>query len=197
MIETQQTLMSVTSSNYHQCAYCSKVFLNVSYLQAHINRRHASESNQGSNIKQATEFEKDLERIKERLRITESELVLERSARLGLMSSNTNTNNNNKDKSNDDSTVLLKKMEELKNIEIKRQKEEFKKTREMLKKEINELNDKNVKFEASIKDLQDKLGKESHVGWIKDDVDLEKDQVIKLKKEIESLNEIVSTNHQF
>ncbi|CAF0924834.1 unnamed protein product [Brachionus calyciflorus] len=190
MIETQQTLMSVTSANYHQCAYCSKVFLNVSYLQAHMTRRHA-DVDHSSMSKQAFEFEKELERIKERLRITESELIMERTSRLNLNNQKSNNSNNN-----EDLNLVIKKIEELKNNELEKQKEEFDKMRRNLRKEISELNDTNSKFEMEIKHLQESLSKKSSIGWIKDDVDLEKDNVLNMKKEIHRLNEIIANNER-
>ncbi len=50
MIETQQGLINANTSNYHSCTYCSKVFLNISYLQAHVTRRHPeTEQHHGAN----------------------------------------------------------------------------------------------------------------------------------------------------
>ncbi|RMZ97391.1 zinc finger DZIP1L-like isoform X1 [Brachionus plicatilis] len=187
MIETQQTLMSVTSANYHQCAFCSKVFLNVNYLQAHMTRRHP-DVDHSSVSKQALEFEKELERIKERLRITESELIMERNLRL----SGTQKNVSNTDEVN----VLLKKIEDLKNNEIRQQKDEYDKNCKSLKKKISDLEDKNSKFGEEIKNLQEKLGKKSSIGWMKDDVDLEKDSVLKMKKEVDRLKELIANYEQ-
>ena len=182
MIETQQTLMSVSSANYHQCSFCSKVFLNVNYLQAHMTRRHPDVDHSAIS-KQALEFERELERIKERLRITESELMMERNLRLGgVQKSGSNI---------DDVNLLLKKIEDLKNNEMRQQKEENDKTCRSLKKKISDLEDKNLNFEREIKNLQEKLGKKSSIGWMKDDVDLEKDTVLKMKKEEERLKEMV------
>ena len=132
--------------------------------------------------KQNNEIEKELERIRERLRITENDLMMERNSRLAASSQHSISN---------DSMILLKQMEDQKNNEIKRQKDELKKVKENLKKEINELNEKNTNFEKTIKDLQERLGKQSHVGWIKDDIDLEKDTALKQKQEIERLTQLV------
>ena len=98
--------------------------------------------------KQNNEIEKELERIRERLRITENDLMMERNSRLAASSQHSISN---------DSMILLKQMEDQKNNEIKRQKDELKKVKENLKKEINELNEKNTNFEKTIKDLQERL----------------------------------------
>jgi hypothetical protein len=132
--------------------------------------------------KQNNEIEKELERIRERLRLTENDLMMERNSRLAASSQHSVSN---------DSMILLKQMEDQKNSEIKRQKDEVKKVKDNLKKEIKELNEKNSTFEKTIKDLQERLGKQSHVGWMKDDIDLEKDTALKQKQEIERLNQLV------
>lgn len=156
--------------------------MNISYLQAHMGRRHADMSQPQ---KATTEIEKELERIKERLRMTENDLMMERNSRLNIT---------NVHAQSQDSSALLKQMEELKNSEIKRQKEDLKKTKESFRKEIQELNKKNASFEQTIKELREKLGQKSNVGWIKDDIDLEKDSAIKLKQDLEKLNQTVNYN---
>ena len=142
-----------------------------------------------------SEIEKELERIKERLRITESDLIFERNSRL--------TTNNNQQQSafnsnnNSEASLLLKQMEEMKNNELKRQKDELKQYKENSKKTIQDLQDKTFKLEQTVKELQEKLGKTSHVGWIKDDIELEKDTVLNQLKEIEKLKETVKNRLNF
>ena len=189
MIETQQTLMSANTSNYHQCAYCSKVFLNVSYLQAHMTRRHADVSTATSQ-KQTLELERELERIKERLKITESDLQIERNARLGFVGSHSSHISQNVALGGGNSSDL-RQMEEAKNAEIRRLRDELERNRDA-NRQINELEKQNYKFETMIKDLQERLGNRSNAGWIKDDIDLEKDTVLNQLKEIEKLKETVS-----
>jgi hypothetical protein len=151
-----------------------------------MERRHA-DVNVASTHRQTVELEKELERIKERLRITESDLMIERNARLSGVnvvannyhSSSPPTHANSPDPGN-----------EAKNREIRRLRDELERSRETLKK-IDELTEKNYKFEMTIKDLQERLGKQSNVGWIKDDIDLEKDTVLNQLKEIEKLKDMV------
>ena len=207
MIETQQALINTSSANYHQvsstklcmnqannkltillikCAYCTKVFLNISYLQAHITRRHSDMAPMSNYKQQSPEVEKELEKIKERLRNTENDLMFERNARLALnMTPLTSTNNTN------DSNLMLKQLEDAKNAEIKRTKDELKKTKENFKKELSESNEKYINCENLIKGLQERLGNKSNIGWIKDDIDIEKDTVLKQKQEIERLTTLV------
>ncbi len=162
------------------------MFLNISYLQAHITRRHSDVNPVGfKQQQQSNELERELEKIKERLRATENDLVYERNARLAsniAPVANASTQNDS----------ILKQMEEMKNNETRRYKEELKKARESFKKELHEMNEKNANCEKLIKDLQERLGTKSHVGWIKDDIDVEKDTVLKQKQELERLNSLVS-----
>ena len=160
--------------------------MNISYLQAHVTRRH-SDVEQSSNNKQNNGIEKELLQIKERLKNTENDLVQERTARLSSMSNlimPTKTSTNESSHQNDE---LLKQMES-----IKRQKDDFKKTNDRFKSELRELTNKNNEFEREIKDLQEKLSKKSNVGWMKDDIELQKDSALKQKQEIERLNILVN-----
>jgi hypothetical protein len=144
-----------------------------------MTRRHPEISQFGAQ-RVNPEIEKELERIKERLRVTENELALEKNLRMGV---NSNTQNE---------SLLLKQVEELKNNEIKRQKDELKKTKESMKKQISELNEKNASLEKTIKEMQERVGSKSNVGWIKDDIDIQKDTALKQREEIEKLNQIIA-----
>ena len=99
-----------------QCLYCSKAFINESFLRAHIARRHpesthlpaqatshhalpatrplhaeavpvteATPSAASSARAADTEFARELDEIRERLRNTESQLVEERNSRYELL----------------------------------------------------------------------------------------------------------------
>ena len=147
-----------------------------------MTRRHPEISQFGAQ-RVNPEIEKELERIKERLRATENELALEKNLRMGV-----NSNNQNE-------SLLLKQVEEFKNNEIKRQKEEMRKTKESMRKQINELNEKNMSLENKIKEMQERVGSKSNVGWIKDDIDIQKDTALKQKEEIDKLNQMIA-NYQ-
>ena len=119
-------------------------------MQGHVARRH-SDIQSMSLQRMPSEIEKELERIKERLRITENDLMLERNSRLNSNSAQNVAVAAASNANNSDTSKLLKQMEEMKNKELKRQKEELKQNRENSKKVIQELNDKLLKFELTIK----------------------------------------------
>jgi len=135
------------------------------------------------------DIEKELDRIKERLRVTETELAQEKSARLAGMSNAILPAKTTTDKSaSHDTAELIKQMDSIKNAELRKQREEFKKINENFERELKEMNGRNAEFEREIRDLQEKLGKKSNVGWMKDDIDVQKDSALKQRQEIERLN---------
>ena len=77
-----------------QCSHCSKAFLNVAYLQSHLARRHqemkpvqaesASPTVVPTTNREYNQLEKELQEIRERLRVTESQLNDERNSRNAL-----------------------------------------------------------------------------------------------------------------
>jgi chromosome segregation ATPase len=192
-IETQQSIMNVSSTNYHQCPHCSKVFLNISYLQGHINRRHSELAsallntnyiNTNSINSLNNKFQQqqqqstssgliinELEIIKERLLKAEHELYDERS----------NNNLASKNKKERHSSI----------DEQRKLQEELTKTKDTFMRKIHDLKAKNENLEKELEKLRERVGKESHVGWIKDDIDIEKDTVIKQQKEIERLQQLI------
>ena len=88
---------------YFQCPYCTKGFVNQTFMQAHLMRRHSEQisqlaaSNQQSSQQGTTQpapsgttetqssvnesVERELEEMRERLRLTESQLTEERNLR--------------------------------------------------------------------------------------------------------------------
>lgn len=164
------------------------MFLNISYLQAHITRRHPEFSGKlpaaAATDPKITDMEKELDRIKERLYKTEAELAAEKNMRSQPLPQQPQHQPS-------ELAALLSQQLEEKNKEIKRIGEELKKSKAAMNNEMHELTEKNVKLEKSVRELEERLGKQSHVGWIKDDVEVEKDSVIKLTKENDELKKKV------
>lgn len=168
----------------------------MSYLQAHMNRRH-SDITTVVNQKQTVELEKELDRLKERLKITESDLMIERNARLGFAAATTSSTGFPVNISTHNSVaasanLAYRQLEETKNREIIQLRAELDRTRDA-GRQIADLSEKNQKLETMIKELQERLGKPSNVGWIKDDIDLEKDTVLNQLKEIEKYKETIKS----
>ncbi|KAM9483720.1 cilium assembly protein DZIP1 isoform 1-T7 [Clarias gariepinus] len=60
IIASQQAMISAGLANYHKCQHCEKAFMNISFLQSHMKRRHPLEHD----IKRGTDNQKDLQTIK-------------------------------------------------------------------------------------------------------------------------------------
>ncbi|XP_050967910.1 cilium assembly protein DZIP1L isoform X2 [Labeo rohita] len=79
LIATQQLLLQASANNYHKCQFCDKSFVNYSYLQAHVQRRHPEVTNaERQKKKKVEEMEDNIEELKEKLRKTQMQLQAER-----------------------------------------------------------------------------------------------------------------------
>ncbi|KTF81715.1 hypothetical protein cypCar_00030420 [Cyprinus carpio] len=79
MIATQQLLLQASANNYHKCQFCEKSFVNYSYLQAHVQRRHPEVTDAERQKKhKVEEMEDRIEELKEKLRLTQMQLQTER-----------------------------------------------------------------------------------------------------------------------
>ncbi|XP_051568420.1 cilium assembly protein DZIP1L-like [Myxocyprinus asiaticus] len=79
LIATQQLLLQASANNYNKCQLCEKSFVNYSYLQAHVQRRHPEVTDaERQKKKQVEQMEDGIEELKERLRVTHIQLQAER-----------------------------------------------------------------------------------------------------------------------
>ncbi|XP_047670298.1 cilium assembly protein DZIP1L-like isoform X2 [Tachysurus fulvidraco] len=81
LISTQQLLLQSSANNYHKCQFCEKSFVNYSYLQSHVQRRHPEITDAERHKKmQVEQMKNELEELKEKLRLTQSRLEAERES---------------------------------------------------------------------------------------------------------------------
>ncbi|XP_019398513.1 PREDICTED: zinc finger protein DZIP1L isoform X2 [Crocodylus porosus] len=79
MLATQQLLLQAGANNYHKCHLCDKAFMNYSFLQAHVQRRHVEASEaERQKKKQVEQMEEEIEELKVRLKETRAQLEAER-----------------------------------------------------------------------------------------------------------------------
>ncbi|XP_051563455.1 cilium assembly protein DZIP1L isoform X2 [Myxocyprinus asiaticus] len=79
LIATQQLLLQASSNNFHKCHFCEKSFVNYSYLQAHVQRRHPEVTDaERQKKRQVEQMEDGIEELKERLRVMQMQLQAER-----------------------------------------------------------------------------------------------------------------------
>jgi hypothetical protein len=154
----------------------------MSYLQAHMNRRHNSsvltmvpfgqqQPQAEAHPKEKTDIEKELDKIKEKLHQTEIELHQERNARL----------------SNAKDDMLLKKMEQWKNEQNIKHTNDINTIKDKFMKEIDELQMKNSNAERALYDMQSRQMKTTNVGWLKDENEIDKNEFMRQKNELDML----------
>ncbi|XP_062438622.1 cilium assembly protein DZIP1L isoform X2 [Rhea pennata] len=81
LIATQQLLLQAGANSYHKCQLCDKAFVNYSFLQAHVQRRHAEASEaERQQKKQVEQMEDEIQELKVKLRETQQRLEAERDA---------------------------------------------------------------------------------------------------------------------
>ncbi|KAK6313675.1 hypothetical protein J4Q44_G00151340 [Coregonus suidteri] len=81
MIATQQLLLQASFNNYHKCQCCEKSFINYSYLQAHLQRRHPEVTDtERQKKRQVEQMEDGIEELRERLKLAQTRLEMEREA---------------------------------------------------------------------------------------------------------------------
>ncbi|XP_075057649.1 cilium assembly protein DZIP1L [Mixophyes fleayi] len=79
LIGTQQMLLQAGANNYHKCHLCDKAFMNYSFLQAHLQRRHPEMTElERQKKKHAEQMEDGIEDLKNKLQKTQSQLEAER-----------------------------------------------------------------------------------------------------------------------
>ncbi|KAL4220080.1 Zinc finger protein dzip1 [Mactra antiquata] len=184
LLIAQQQLIHAGSGSYNKCPLCSKAFLNSSFLQSHLQRRHGEFSPMGKeNIspeavsvqshkpgKMDTALENELLEIKERLKQTESQLHHERKARKQIEKQN------------------IPRYEEHAGQELSPdQQNELDNMKHMFMKEIQDVNDK---YQASERALNEMRGNKmrSNLGDLQDDED-EKNLLRQQREEVAMLKE--------
>ncbi|XP_074768241.1 cilium assembly protein DZIP1L [Athene noctua] len=81
LIAMQQLLLQAGPHTYCKCHLCDKAFMNDSFLQAHMQRRHAEVTEaERQKTKQVQQMEHEVEELKVKLQETQQQLEVEREA---------------------------------------------------------------------------------------------------------------------
>lgn len=183
LLIAQQQLIHAGSGSCNKCPFCTKAFLNNSFLQSHIQRRHGdftpptkvSPTMEGEvptqmPARMGTALEQELEEIRERLKHTEAQLHHERKARKQLEKQN------------------VPKFAEHDGEEMSpEQKNEMERMREMFMKELQDLNQKYQASEQMLSDVRYQT-KRSNLGELQDDEE-EKSLLRQQREEVAMLKE--------
>ncbi|XP_053404579.1 cilium assembly protein DZIP1L-like isoform X4 [Mercenaria mercenaria] len=184
LLVAQQQLIHAGSGSYNKCPFCSKAFLNNSFLQSHIQRRHGEYGQpskdspsqeqgmapQQGQVKMNTVLEQEFQEIRERLKNTEAQLHHERKARKHLEKQN------------------IQRFEEHGHEDLSpEQQNEMERMKEMFMKELHDVNEK---YQASEQVLNEMRGgkKRSNLGELQDDEE-DKNLLRQQREEVAMLKE--------
>ncbi|NWH65080.1 DZIP1 protein, partial [Geococcyx californianus] len=189
MISTQQMMLEAQAS-YHQCQFCEKAFMNYSFLQSHMQRRHPEESQIEQKRKAKTDkLQDEIDKLKEQLQLTKSQLEAEQQANMVRLSKEREQQKSKEEE-------ILQSFQKWKEEEKEKLADEIEKVKEMFMKELKELSSRNSTLENQLLELQKtNMQQKSNLGMLKDSQEFteEKPQspqdyhnVVKLLKKQES-----------
>ncbi|KAM5180031.1 cilium assembly protein DZIP1 [Mantella aurantiaca] len=153
MIAAQQMMISASSGPYHKCQHCEKSFVNYSYLESHIKRRHTEDASFGGKRKQSPQqfdnLHYEINCLKEELQITKKQLETEKTTHLEKLSQLQESEHRKTME-----LEVLKKFDKWKAEEKENFEDEMRKVKEMFTKELKELTDKNTSLDNELTDVK-------------------------------------------
>ncbi|XP_033929489.1 cilium assembly protein DZIP1 isoform X2 [Melopsittacus undulatus] len=200
MIITQQTMLEARAS-YHQCQFCEKAFMNYSFLQSHMQRRHPEESQIEQKRKAKTDkLQDEIDKLKEQLHLTKSQLEAEQQANMVRFSKECEQQKSKEEE-------ILQSFHKWKEEEKEKLADEIEKVKAMFMKELKELSSRNSTLENQLVELQkSSMPQKSNLGTLKDSQDFTEEEpqrpqdyhsVVKLleKQENKWTSRIQALNH--
>ncbi|XP_077205243.1 cilium assembly protein DZIP1L isoform X1 [Paroedura picta] len=177
MISTQQLLLQAGTNNYHKCQLCEKSFMNYSYLQAHMKRRHSEATEaEMEKKKQVEQMENEIEALKIKLKETQTQLEAESQHRAQEAENIHQREEEGR-----------KKFESWKEEERRKFQKEMEDLRQMFLTEFKDISNKNSNLEEKLHELQIKNMEVSNLGILKDDVSSDKHQWSKTQRKLEEM----------
>ncbi|XP_035268602.1 zinc finger protein DZIP1L isoform X1 [Anguilla anguilla] len=163
MIATQQLLLQAGASNYHKCHCCEKSFINYSYLQAHLQRRHPEVTDaERQKRRQVEQMEDGIEELRERLRLTQSKLEAEREAE-ALRKQQELEQQQKKEASE------RQELESWKEEERRKFQQEIGDLKQLLLQEFKDISNQGSSIEAKLQELQARPVAVSNLGTLRDE----------------------------
>ena len=169
----------------------------MSFLQAHISRRHYDEHRKDDTLSRKNEeielLKKQVDLLQDKLnvglaKLSEKEKERELADKLAPKRMETQENAFSKDQ-------VKNLFESWKNEQQQLQLSEINNVKKSFAQKMKEMKEKNLVFENTIRELQGKLTKQSNVEWIKDDAEAYKEihdsyqkEIASYKKQVSSLN---------
>uniref|UniRef100_K7FHR2 DAZ interacting zinc finger protein 1 like n=1 Tax=Pelodiscus sinensis TaxID=13735 RepID=K7FHR2_PELSI len=183
MIATQQLLLQAGTNNYHKCQLCDKAFMNYSYLQAHVQRRHIEASDaERQKKKQVEHMEDEIQELRMKLKETHAQLEIEREAETQLRVQEA-------EKSRQREEEARREFERWKEEERTKFQQEMEGLRQLFLSEFKEIASKNSALEGKLKELQAQNLAASNLGVLRDDDSDDKQQRALTQRELQGMRE--------
>ncbi|KFP66833.1 Zinc finger protein DZIP1, partial [Cariama cristata] len=154
------------------CPFCEKAFLNSSFLQSHIQRRHPEESQiaEPKRKTKADELQEEMAKLKEQLQLTRSQLEAEQQANTARFSKECEQQKSKEEE-------ILQSFHKWKEEEKEKWAGELEKVKEMFMKELKELSCRNSTLEKQLLELpKSSLQQKSNLGTLQDSEDFTKEK---------------------
>lgn len=181
IIQQQQLLIESGASSFYQCPHCEKAFMNASFLQGHMQRRHPdSAAYIGDVIKHA---EKEQRKLGDHIKTLEAELQKDRKDFEEKLT-----------KANEDKLLWEQKaQQEMTDWKAKEEEKWLKQVEELraaFTSDIKNLQAKETKYKETIQTLEEKLEKsQSNLGVLEDDYREEKQKIKSYGSRVKSLED--------
>uniref|UniRef100_A0A8D1JCR4 DAZ interacting zinc finger protein 1 like n=1 Tax=Sus scrofa TaxID=9823 RepID=A0A8D1JCR4_PIG len=180
MINTlQQLLLQTGAQSYHTCHLCDKTFMNATFLQGHMQRRHAGMVECGKQKNQEQPIEEVLEELRAKLKWTQGELEAQREAERQRQVQEAEIMRQRE-------MEIKKEFDEWKEKEQAKLYEEIDKFKKLLWDEFKSISNQNSALEEKLQALQSYGVMKSNLGSLQDEEP--KEQLIQAQ-ELQALKE--------
>ncbi|CAM4623903.1 unnamed protein product [Caretta caretta] len=183
MIATQQLLLQAGTNNYHKCQLCDKAFMNYSYLQAHVQRRHTEASEaERQKKKQVEQMEDEIQELRMKLKETHMQLEIEREAETQCRVQEAEIVRQREEEGR-------RGFERWKEEERTKFQEEMDGLRQLFLTEFKDIASKNSALEGKLQELQAKNLVASNLGVLRDEDSDDKQQWALTQRELQGMRE--------
>nr|XP_023648890.1 zinc finger protein DZIP1 isoform X1 [Paramormyrops kingsleyae]XP_023648891.1 zinc finger protein DZIP1 isoform X1 [Paramormyrops kingsleyae] len=151
IISSQQSMINAGMGSFHKCQHCDKAFMNYSFLQSHMQRRHPEEYDikllsENQKKVQSLKLQEEINKLREQLTLTRSQLETQQTY---ITKASQEQSQRSKEEE------MLKILERWKEEEKERQKAQMEEMRLMFLKEAKELSAKNTFLQSQVSEMEE------------------------------------------
>ncbi|KAJ8389758.1 hypothetical protein AAFF_G00114640 [Aldrovandia affinis] len=158
IIVSQQSVINAGVGGYHKCQCCDKAFMNSSFLQSHMQRRHPEEydirvMSEKQRKVQAVMLQEEINKLKEQLNLTRSQLEVHQQAHIQQQAHTVKTSQEQEQRSKEED--MLKHLERWKEEERERLSRQMEEMRDMFLRESKELKTELQQYKTQVNILSE------------------------------------------